>query len=561
MESIPRDLYHETGSTIMAWLTLFNAVTETPCEELAGNLSERLSPLGWTLGEIQSLDGGSFMVQIERSEPAMTLALGLRPIEEGGFTPPDYDEGFDRAVAASMRTVCRIGATEGPDPSETVRFALSLAANLARGGRIYDAHSRQAFDEQEAADRSARPFDIRDYVRYHYLAPPSGESSNSWLHIHGMAKFFCPEIEAFDVHPEVSHKALGLMMSIAQGLATGCELAPGEPQPLGHGAYRLRWSTEVRPNLEHFSESDFDEEHSDAALVIEDAGNFGSLDKLVRGAYEMEPKTRDECEAEHRVWHARLDAIRNAWATRRDDQFMVRAAFEVGMASTVEHIWVAVDSWEDTELNGRLLNDAFNDPSAVRGTPVSFEENLISAVALVRGNRALDEFESLREIDSDAAALLDAACGQDRGLVRTQESTSPDGKLRARFEIDGRVAYLFVLDTESGTPACDPLWLFNMLQTPPLLEPRCFDGDLLPLMSEVQTCQSSPDVLPPVDRVEFEWDEHRVTLTLDGQPWAHVDVDQGRGWSRLLTLPCRYGLPWPEDSNEVTRREGRPDGR
>lgn len=548
------------GSTKMAWLTLYNVVTLTPCEELAAGLAERLGPLGWSAGETQNLAGGSFMVPIERSEPQASLALGLRPIEQGDFQPPEFDVSLGRAAAESMKTVCRIGAKESSQPAETVRCALALAGHLAIGGRVYDAHAQQAFDQQEAADRASRPFDIVDYVRYHYLAPPSGEASESWLHLHGMAKFFCPELEAFSVHPEVSHKALGLMMRIAQALAAGEELSIGEPHPIGHGFYRLRWSTEARPQLEHFSESDFDEDHSDAALVLEDAGDYGSLDKLVRGAYEMEPKSREECEAEHRVWHTRLEAIRTAWKDRGEDQFMVRAAFEVGMASTVEHIWVAVDSWEGSELNGRLLNDAFNDPSAIRGTPVSFEENLISAVSLVRGNRALNELETLRELDQNAAAALDAAYAAERGLVRTQESSSPDGQLKARFELDGRTGYLHLLVTETSSPACDPVWLFNMLPTPPLLEPRCLEGDLLPLMSEVQTFQRHPDEVPSKGKVEFLWEEDRVTLTLDGQPWGHADASQGRGWSRLLALPCRHGLPWLQPNNEETLREPKPEG-
>jgi len=404
-----------------------------------------------------------------------------------------------------------------------------------------------------------RPFDIRGFATYHYLAPPSGEADHSWLHLHGLAKFFCPDLEAFDVRPEVSHKALGLLMRVAAGLVQGNPLPLSVPQPYGHGAYRLRPSSEVRASLPHFTESDFDDEHSGPFLVLEDAGRLGSLDKLLRGAYDMEPKTLRESEAEQQVWQVRLPAIRTAWQERGDDQLMLRAALQVGQAGAIEHIWVAIDVWEGSEIQGRLLNDAFRDPSMVRGSRVTFDESLISAVSLEREQQALSEVETLRVLDPDAAALLDSALEASPTGVRTEESSSPDGMFQARFLDDGRVAYLQVHTIGEPGILLSPVWLYNRLPTPPLLDPRCSQEGLLPLMSQVYTEQRSSREAPAADQIAFIWSPRGVTLELDGEVWASVDIQGLRGWSKLIILPSRLGRPWAERPGEETVRESAPE--
>ncbi len=541
----------------MAWFTLYNVVTPRSADELVEGLEELIGQLSWSVVEIRDGEEGSRLIKVDRE--GLRLGLWVVPLDEGAFGPPAFDEACDEELAASIRAVCKVGAREGPDPADTVLRALDLAATLAEDGRVYDIHARLALDPASARDLAAQDFDIRRFTTYHYLAPPSGDPAHSWLHLHGLAKFFCPDLEAFDVHPEVSHKALGLMMQVAEGLATQRSPGPDEPQPYGHGAYRLRWSTEVRPELEHFSEADFDDEHLGPCLVIEDAGSLGSLDQLLRGAYEMEPKTLAECEAEQRVWQERLPAIRAAWAERGDDQIMVRAALEVGRERAVEHIWVSIESWRGDRIGARLLNDAYRDPSMVRGTPITFAEEQISGVSLIREGRVFNEIETLKALDPKAATLLDSALESSPSGLQAQQSDAPDGSFKARFVDDGRVAYLHVVEAESKEPVIDPVWLYNRLPTPPLLDDRCLADGLMPLMSQIYTDQRDPTEAPKAKRVELIWEPEGVTATIDGEVWARVDLGRSLATSKLITLPSPYGHPWPADEpREVTVKESSP---
>jgi len=535
----------------MTWLTLYSVVTPTEVGELASRLGEIVGPDGWRIGEARSRDEGSHMVLVERDDPPLQLGVWLLALEPGDFQPPDFDDAYDGPRAASMKTLCRVGATAGPDPAGTVAQAVRLAGRLAGAGRVYDAHARSALDGPDAVELGGGvfPLDVRRFVTYHYLAPPGGDASQSWLHIHGMAKFFCPDLEAFGVHPEVSNRGLALLMRVAGQLARGQEVKPGEARPYRHGAYVLRWAHEARPELEHFSQSDFDEDHSGSTLVVEDAGHYRSVDKLLRGIYEMEPKTREECEAEQRVWQERLPAIKAAWERGNESRIMVRVALELGPSSVVEHIWASIDSWDGSRVEAKLLNDAFNDPTLVRGSQVVFESDRISGVSLIRDTQVMNEVETLSALDPAAAELLDAAATREAGDVRSETSTSPDGKLEARFERDGRAAYLHVRDAGKASLICEPVWVYNVMPTPPLLDLRCLDEGVLPLLSQVQTSQRGPHEAPAAGMLELRWDADRVTLVIDGEPWAVVDASQQRGWSRLITLPNRFGRPLAEQTD------------
>lgn len=547
----------------MGLFTLYNVVSPVPAAESQGLLAGLLGPLGFEATETYERDDGSQLVLLRHEREATQLGVAVVPLAEGGaprFQPAAFDErgSQDAAWAASIRTVFKVGAQEGPDPSVAVRQGLALAAGLAGGGRIYDLTAFLALEPDQAREQAASPFDIRRHVTYHYLTPPSGEPEHSWLHLHGMAKFFRPDPEAFDIRPDLSHKALALLLHLASELAQGTVIPAGEPIPYGHGAFRVTAGAEARPALTRFPAEALEAEHPGPTLVVDDAGVYRSLDMLLRGAYELEPKTRDECAAEQRVWQERLEAIRAAWAERQG-QLVVRAGLTVGPQRAVEHIWIAIDQWTGAVVSGRLLNDAFGDPGLLRGSTVAFDQGLISGVSVMQGDQALDEVESLRAIDPAAAARLDEALATGGERARVEESRSPDGAAIARLVDDGHVGALVVLHASTGALRMEPLWLFNRGATPPVVDPRRPAQGRPPLLSEVYTSQRSPEEAPPpAAAAAFSWEGDRVALSLDGELWAVADLAEGCGWSKLIDLASRHGRPLRELSRRrpALRRRG-----
>lgn len=531
----------------MGLLTLYNVVSPLPAAQFPQMLSELLEPLSLEAKDTFEREDGSQLVLLQRKDPATELGVWIIPLKEGQFHPAEFDDqGRDQAWTATIRCLCKVGASENDAPLQTVLLALELAATLAEEGRIYDLYANRAFDGERARELARAPFDIREFVSYHYLAPPSGEREHSWLHLHGMAKFFRPDLEAFGVHPDVSHRALALLMFLADESLQGKPLPQNAPIAYGHAQVVLKDGAEVRPKLEHFTEEHFDEAHSFSTLVVEDGGAYASLDQLLRGAYELEPKTRAECEAEKKVWQSRLDAIRELWK-KSGGNLIVRAGLEVGESRAIEHIWLDIDSWTSSTLVGRLLNDAFGDPRMVRGTECTFAEADLSGVSLLDADEVLDEVETLRTLDGAAAESLDAALTPDPESLRIIESVSPSKAILARFEDDGEVGALHLRSKEGSRALCDPLWLYNRRSSPPILDLRRLSKlGRPPLLSEVYTSQRSADEAPEAKNVEFEWESDVLRLILDGELWAVADPTSRRSWSKLITLAGRFGRPLDE---------------
>jgi len=533
----------------MGLLTLYNVVSPWPAAEFPRVLSDILAPLGLVVGETFEREDSSQLVLFEHADPPMSLGVAVVPLVEGQFQPAGFDAAgnADAGWVASIRTVCRVGAEEGPDPAAVVQKGLAVAAGIAAEGRIYDLHAMLAIEADAARTLASGDFDIRRFLTYHYLAPPSGEAEHSWLHLHGMTKFFRPDLEAFDVHPDVSHKALALLMHLAEELAQGREVpAPDVSQPYGHGAFLVRPSEDVRPHLTHFDAAAFEDEHTGPTFAVEDAGAYRSLDKLLRGAYELDPKTREECDAEQRVWQERIEGIQKAWL-RHGGQLIVRVGLEVGKRKGIEHIWVDIESWNESTVVGRLLNDAFGDPALVVGTEISFDQELISGVSVTRGEEVLDEVETLREVDKYSAELLDSTLATPSEEIRVVEGASPQGQVVARFIDDGQVGALHLIRASDGAQLCDPIWLFNRRPTPPIIDTRRLTTvGRAPLLSEVYTDQRTPSEAPEAGRAELFWEGDRVSLVLDGELWAVGDAAEACGWSRMIALAGRFGRPFYE---------------
>lgn len=539
----------------MGLFTLYNVVSSIPAAQFQRRLSDQLEPLELVAEESLERDDGSQLVLLQRVEASIQLGLWIIPLAEGQFQPATFDERADETWAGSIRTLCKVGAERSPDPAATVLTGLALAAGLIEEqGRVYDVGLARALARAEAQELSTAPFDIRSFVTYHYLAPPGGEAAHSWLHLHGMAKFFSPDLEAFDVPPEVSHKALALLMHLATRAARGEPLPVEEPMPYGHGAILLRDGEKVRPLLPHFAPEDISAHHEGPTLVLEDAGVYRSLDKLLRGAYELEPKTRAECEAERQVWQVRLEAIRAAWS-EQSDPLMIRAALEVGPDKAVEHIWLTIESWQGTTITGRLLNDAFAEPEMNRGSTVELQESAISGLSITRGDEALDELETLRRIELETAAALDAALDVPAPTGPLVESERADGDVVVHLVDDGVVGALLLLDRARQAPLSDPIWLYNRRPTPPILDlRRLTQRGLAPLLSVVYTAQRQPSEAPQTPAPAFSWEGATVKLELDGVLWAVLDTASGVGWSRLITRRGRFGRPLNEleQTNEAT---------
>jgi hypothetical protein len=100
-------------------------------------------------------------------------------------------------------------------------------------------------------------------------------------------------------------------------------------------------------------------------------------------------------------------------------------------------------------------------------------------------------------------------------VFETYADRTPFG---AVFEDDGKVAYLYALDTRRSTDCIvDSVWIYDVsaLNTRPQA-----DGDALDVFAE--------------HAVDLVWspDQQRVVLLLDGQPKAAFDFECHRGYCR-----------------------------
>jgi hypothetical protein len=65
-------------------------------------------------------------------------------------------------------------------------------------------------------------FDVREHVHVHL------ELDSGWLHTHGLIKFGRPEMELYEVPPELQGVAFGMLLDIGQYVITSAVIEPGQ---------------------------------------------------------------------------------------------------------------------------------------------------------------------------------------------------------------------------------------------------------------------------------------------------------------------------------------------
>jgi hypothetical protein len=168
-----------------------------------------------------STAGGLCGLGVERVEsPSGGLSLEPDMLEVAGLTEAMLAR-FNHPV---WRVILEM-ATPGEDVRETVIFATRLAQRLAAlgDGVVMDIRAYRFFGPEGWPVEEPIPgFDAREHVHIHL------ESDSSWLHTHGLIKFGRPEMEIYDVPPELYDAACGMLLNTAQYTITSQIIKPGE---------------------------------------------------------------------------------------------------------------------------------------------------------------------------------------------------------------------------------------------------------------------------------------------------------------------------------------------
>lgn len=117
----------------------------------------------------------------------------------------------------------------GPDVAEAVLFGTTLADRLAElaEGVVHDREAVRVYGPGdwriEEPDGAAH---ARDHVTFHVI---EGETpGGAWIHTHGLRKFGRPELEVYDVPPDLAFDASWSFCDLAAYLIGGELIRPGE---------------------------------------------------------------------------------------------------------------------------------------------------------------------------------------------------------------------------------------------------------------------------------------------------------------------------------------------
>ena len=112
---------------------------------------------------------------------------------------------------------------------ETVLFATALAKRLASAsdGVVMDTCAYRFFGPSGWPVENPVPdFDAREHVHVH--VETGGGADARWVHTHGLIKFGRPEMEIYEVPPEMDGVAYTMLLDIAQYTITSALIAPGQ---------------------------------------------------------------------------------------------------------------------------------------------------------------------------------------------------------------------------------------------------------------------------------------------------------------------------------------------
>ena len=166
--------------------------------------------------------GGLCTVDVKRVSPESVAPLSIAPemLEVSGLT----EEMLAKFNQPAWRVVIQM-ATPAEDVKETVVFAARLAQRMAAlgDGIVMDTAAFRYFGPAGwAVDDPIGEFDAREHVHLHI-----GEESR-WFHTHGLIKFGRPEMEIYDVPPEMDQAAWAMMFDLSQYIITTALVEPGQ---------------------------------------------------------------------------------------------------------------------------------------------------------------------------------------------------------------------------------------------------------------------------------------------------------------------------------------------
>lgn len=165
--------------------------------------------------------GGICSLHIERATPeSEPLSIEPEMLEASGLTQEMLDK-FNRPV---WRAILQMEAP-GNDVREAVIFATRVAQRLAflGDGVVMDTCAYRFFGPEGWPVEEANPeFDARGHVHIHTVL------DGGWFHTHGLIKFGRPEMETYDVPPELAAVAFATLLDIAQYVITGELIEPGQ---------------------------------------------------------------------------------------------------------------------------------------------------------------------------------------------------------------------------------------------------------------------------------------------------------------------------------------------
>ena len=170
--------------------------------------------------------GGSCSLEVERSDPQSSGGLHLDPetLEPSGLT----EEMLAKFNRPAWQMVLQMQAP-GKNVNETVLFATRIAKRLAAlgDGIVMDTSAYRFFGPAGwPVEEPIAELDAREHVHVH-IETGDGQEPH-WLHTHGMLKFGRPEMEIYDVPPEMDDTAFAMLLNTAQYVITAALIEPGQ---------------------------------------------------------------------------------------------------------------------------------------------------------------------------------------------------------------------------------------------------------------------------------------------------------------------------------------------
>lgn len=165
--------------------------------------------------------GGCCSLRVERIDSqAEGLSLEPEMLEASGLTA----ESLAKFNRPAWHVILQMEAP-GDDVRESVIFATRLAQRLAAlgDGVVMDSCAYRFFGAAGWPVENPLPeFDAREHVHIHI------EGDSRWFHTHGLVKFGRPELEIYDVPPELDAAAFTMLLDVAQYVITSALIEPGQ---------------------------------------------------------------------------------------------------------------------------------------------------------------------------------------------------------------------------------------------------------------------------------------------------------------------------------------------